>query len=71
MTGVKVRLLGDRVSRRLSWQIAREQGYDSTAEAEYLAVTRLQADMFVSVDPAARSRGEGVVPIGTVDQLTG
>jgi len=70
MTGVKVRLLGDRVSRRVSWQIAREQGYDSTAGAEYLAVTRLQADMFVSVDPAARSRGEGVVPIGTVDQLT-
>ncbi|HEV7210414.1 MAG TPA: hypothetical protein VGN47_01725 [Blastococcus sp.] len=70
MTGIKVRLLGDRVSRRVAWQIARELGLHTTAEAEYLAVTRLQADLFVSVDPAARTRAEGVVPVGTVDQLS-
>jgi len=69
MTHVKVRLLGDRVSRRVAWQIAREQGL-TTGEAEYLAVTRLQADLFVSVDPAARARADGVVPLGTVEQLT-
>ena len=69
MTRVKVRLLGDRVSRRVAWQIAREHGLDSTAEAEYLAVTRLQADVFVSVDPDARQRADGIVPVGTVDQL--
>ena len=55
MTAIKVRLLGDRVSRRVAWQIARDRGL-STADAEYLAVTRLQADVFVSVDPAARAR---------------
>ena len=70
MTGIKVRLLGDRVSRRVSWQIAREQGYDSIAEAEYLAVTRLQADAFVSVDPDARARAESLVPVAPVDALT-
>jgi predicted nucleic acid-binding protein len=69
MTGVKVRLLGDRVSRRVAWQIAREHGLDSTADAEYLAVTRLQADLFVTVDPEARARAEGIVPLGSVDQL--
>lgn len=69
MTGVKVRLLGDRVSRRVAWQIAREHGLDSTADAEYLAVTRLQADLFVTVDPGARARAEGIVPLGSVDQL--
>jgi predicted nucleic acid-binding protein len=70
MTGVKVRLLGDRVSRRVSWQIARERGYESIADAEYLAVTRLQADLFVSVDASARARAEGVVPLGTVEELS-
>jgi predicted nucleic acid-binding protein len=70
MTGVKVRLLGDRVSRRVSWQIAREQGYESIADAEYLAVTRLQADLFVGVDPYARARAEGVVPLGSVEELS-
>jgi hypothetical protein len=69
MPHVQVRLLGDRVSRRVAWQIARDNGL-STAEAEYLAATRLQADLFVSVDAEARARAEGVVPLGTVDQLT-
>jgi predicted nucleic acid-binding protein len=71
LTAVKVRLLGDRVSRRVAWQIAREHDFDSTADAEYLAVTRLQADLFVSVEPSARARARGVVPLGEVDQLTG
>ena len=70
LTALKIRVLGDRVSRRTAWRIAREQGWDSTREAEYLAVTRLQADAFVSVDPAARARAEGVVPVGTVDELS-
>jgi predicted nucleic acid-binding protein len=70
MTRLKVRLLGDRVSRRVAWQIAREHGLGSTADAEYLALTRLQADLFVTVDPAARARADGIVPLGAVDQLS-
>ena len=70
MTAVKVRLLGDRVSRRVAWEIARDHGLASTAEAEYLAVTRLQADLFVSVDAAARAQADGIVPVGTVDRLS-
>ena len=69
MTRVKVRLLGDRVSRRVAWQLARDTGV-STFDAEYLAVTRLQADVFVSVDPAARARAEGVVPVSDIAALT-
>jgi hypothetical protein len=70
LTQIKVRLLGDRVSRRVAWQIASERGLESTFDAEYLAVTRLQADAYVTVDPVARRRAEGVVPLGTVDQLS-
>jgi len=70
MTGIRVRLLGDRVSRRVAWEIARDHGLE-IADAEHLAVTRLQADLFVSVDPAARARAEGVVPVGSVGQLLG
>ncbi|MGY2127216.1 hypothetical protein [Blastococcus sp. SYSU DS0617] len=70
-TAVKIRLLGDRVSRQVAWAIAREHGLDSTTDAEYLALTRLQADVLVSVDPVARTRAEGVVPVGDVDRLAG
>jgi hypothetical protein len=70
LTRLKVRLLGDRVSRRVTWQIASERGLESTVDAEYLAVTRLQADAYVTVDPLARERAEGVVRLGTVDLLS-
>lgn len=71
LTSMKVRLLGDRLSRRVAWQIARDLGLDSTVDAEHLAVTRLQADAYVTVDPMARARADGVVPLGAVDQLLG
>ena len=60
---LKMRLLGDRVSRLTAWRIAREQGWETTSNAEYLAVTRLQADALVSVDPGLRQRAEGLVPL--------
>ena len=44
MTQLKLRLLGDRVSRSTAWKIARQQDWDSLRDAEYLAITRLQAD---------------------------
>jgi predicted nucleic acid-binding protein len=70
LTELKMRLLGDRVSRRTAWQIAREQGWDTTYEAEYLAVTRLQADALVTIDPELRAKAEGIVPLAPFDALT-
>ena len=70
LTEVKMRLLGDRVSRRTAWRIAREQGWDSVGDAEYLAVTRLQADALVTVDEDLLRRAEGIVPTASVDALT-
>lgn len=66
---VKMRLLGDRVSRRTAWRLAREQGWDTTALAEYLAVTRPQADAFVTLDPAVAEVAARLVPTATVAEL--
>ncbi|GAA1834427.1 hypothetical protein GCM10009714_14940 [Microlunatus capsulatus] len=63
LTALKVRLLGDRVSRRTAWRIAREQDWETTTDAEYVAVTRLQADALVTVDPAMAARCAGLVPL--------
>jgi len=43
-------LLGDRVSRRTAWRIALEHGWDTIGDAEYLAVTQLQADVLITID---------------------
>ena len=67
---LKMRLLGDRVSRRTAWNIAREQGWETTFDAEYLAVTRLQADAFVTIDTAMAAKAEGVVPMAELAALT-
>jgi len=70
LTELKIRLLGDRVSRRTAWRIAREQGWETTYDAEYLAVTELQADALVTVNPALAMKARGVVPLENVDALT-
>lgn len=70
MTEVKMRLLGDRVSRRTAWRIAEEQGWETLAEAEYVAVTRLQADALVTVDPDFAALVDGLVPVQPVAALS-
>lgn len=69
MTGVKMRLLGDRVSRRTAWRIAREHGWDRLRDAEYLAVARLQADTLVTVDSELLAKAIDVLPVGRIQDL--
>jgi predicted nucleic acid-binding protein len=69
LTELKMRLLGDRVSRRTAWKIAREQGWETTYDAEYLAVTRLQADALVTVDAALAVKAKDVVPLAPLEAL--
>jgi predicted nucleic acid-binding protein len=70
LTELKMRLLGDRVSRRTAWQIARQLGWPSTLDAEYLAVCRLQADALVTVDDALAAAAEGIVAVAPLDALS-
>ena len=69
ITELRMRLLGDRVSRRTAWSLAREQGWATTCDAEYLAVTRLQADALVTVDPALAEKANGLVPMAPFEAL--
>jgi predicted nucleic acid-binding protein len=70
MTEVKIRVLGDRMSRWTAWKIAQEHDWDNLRDAEYLAVTKLQADALVTVDPVLATKAEGVVPTAPLENLT-
>jgi predicted nucleic acid-binding protein len=70
LTELKMRLLGDRVSRRTAWKIARANGWDTTFDAEYLAVCQLQADALVTIDPTLATRAEGIVPLASLEMLS-
>lgn len=69
MTELKIRLLGDRVSRRTAWQIALAQGWNTVLLAEYLAVAKLQADVLITVNPELAVKAAGVVPLATFADL--
>ena len=69
LTELKVRLLGDRMSRRTAWNLAREFGWPTLADAEHLAVTRLQADALVTIDSDLAAKASGVVPLASFDDL--
>ncbi len=70
LTELKLRLLGDRVSRRTAWQIARAQDWPTMHEAEYLAVTRLQADALVTVDAEMQALARDLVPLAPLEALS-
>jgi predicted nucleic acid-binding protein len=58
------------VSRRTAWKIAREHGWDTTFDAEYLAVCRLQADALITIDPSLAAKAEGIVPLARLEMLS-
>jgi predicted nucleic acid-binding protein len=66
---MSIRLLGDAVLRRNAWNIADKLGWAETYDAEYLALTRLQADAFVTLDAELARRAGGVVPTAPFDAL--
>ena len=68
-SAIKMRLLGDLVLRRTAWKYADELGSASTYEAEYLALTRLQGEAFVTLDRARAKRAAKLVPTAPFDAL--
>jgi predicted nucleic acid-binding protein len=69
ITEVKIRLLGDRVSRQSAWKLAVEHDWATIHDAEYLAVAKLQADALIASDPTLAERAVGIIPIASFDDL--
>jgi predicted nucleic acid-binding protein len=64
-----IRLLGDAVLRRRAWELADQLGWASTYDAEYVALTQLQADAFVTMDAELARSVEGIVATASMDAL--
>ncbi len=68
--GLRMRLLGDRVLQDVAWQMATELDLDETFDAEYIALTRLQADALVTGDPELRRAASTLVTVANTMDLT-
>jgi predicted nucleic acid-binding protein len=64
-----IRLLGDAVLRRRAWEVADQLGWASTYDAEYVALTLLQADAFVTLDKKLARSVQGIVATASFDAL--
>jgi predicted nucleic acid-binding protein len=69
INSLKVRFLGDKVLQRQAWKVAEELGWETTYDAEFVALTKLQADAFVTSDSDLARAVSGVVETAAVDAL--
>jgi predicted nucleic acid-binding protein len=69
INSLKVRFLGDKVLQRTAWRIADQLGWETTYDAEFVALTQLQADVFVTSDRDLARAISGLVETASIDSL--
>ena len=69
INSLKVRFLGDKVLQRQAWKVAEQLGWETTYEAEYVALTMLQADAFVTSNRQLARAVSSLVETATIDAL--
>jgi predicted nucleic acid-binding protein len=66
---LRMRLLGDRSLQSTAWEVAERLGWPDTYDAEYVAVTQLQADAFVTLDAKLAREVKDLVTVASYDEL--
>ncbi len=69
INSLKVRFLGDKVLQRKAWKVAEQLGWETTYDAEFVALTQLQADVFITSDADLTRAVSGLVETATVHAL--
>jgi hypothetical protein len=69
LRALRIRLLGDRVLQSVAWKVAEQLGWQDTFVAEYLALTRLQADAFVTLDATLATTARRIVAVAAIGEL--
>ena len=67
--GLRIRLLGDRVLQQVAWNVADQLGWSDTYSAEYVALTQLQADAFVTLDAQLAHAVKDLVKVAPIEAL--
>ena len=68
--GLRIRLLGDRVLQSVAWKVADQFGWPDTFDAEYVALTQLQADAFITLDEELAHAVKDLVRIAPIEALS-
>ena len=69
INSLKVRFLGDKVLQRKAWKVAGELGWETTYDAEFVALTQLQADVLITSDGDLARAASRLIETATIDAL--
>jgi len=69
INSLRVRFLGDKVLQRQAWRMADELGWETTYDAEYVALTKLQADALITSNRDLAQAVSGLVETAAIDAL--
>jgi predicted nucleic acid-binding protein len=67
---LRIRLLGDRVLQNVAWKVADQLGWSDTFEAEYVALTQLQADALITLDQDFARAVQDLVTVAPIEALS-
>lgn len=67
---LRIRLLGDRVLQNVAWKVADQLGWQDTYDAEYIALTQLQADAFITLDGNLASAVKDLIELAPFEVLS-
>jgi predicted nucleic acid-binding protein len=63
------RLLGDRVLPGAAWKVADQFGWPDTHDAEYVALTQLQAGALITLDGQLSLAAQHLVKVAPIEAL--
>jgi predicted nucleic acid-binding protein len=69
INSLKVRFLGDRALQQQAWKVADQLDWETTYDAEYVALTQLQGDALVTSDRELARAVAGLIKTVPVDAL--
>jgi predicted nucleic acid-binding protein len=69
INSLKVRFLGDKVLQQTAWRVAEQLGWETTYDAEFVALTQLQADAFITSNDDLAQAASRIVETATIDAL--
>ena len=67
--GLRIRLVGDRVLQNAAWKVAEQLGWSDTFDAEYVALTQLQADALITLDGQLAHAVKDLVSVAPIEAL--
>jgi predicted nucleic acid-binding protein len=67
--GMRIRLLEDHELQVVAWKVAGQFGWPDTFDAEYVALTQLQADALITLDRQLAGAVKGLVTVAPIEAL--